>query len=88
MAFFENHEVTTFSENQHISKNLIHLELILQLISVQNSYRQMQTVLDLNFRAMFMIGLILKNYPFSEKRNFYIKLPMVLGRTFLESNFL
>ena len=88
MAFFENHEVKAFSENQHIPGNLIDLELILQLISVQNSYRQMQTVLDLNFRAMFMIGLILKNYPFSEKHDFYIKLLMVLGRTFLESNFL
>ena len=32
---------------------------------------------------MFMIGLILKKYPFPEKRNFYIKLAMVLGRTFL-----
>ena len=45
-------------------------------------------MLDLSLRAMSMIGLILKNYPFSEKHNFYIKLPMVLGRTFLVLNFL
>ena len=30
----------------------------------------------------------LKNYPFPEKQNFYIKLPMVLSRIFLVSNFL
>ena len=41
-----------------------------------------------NLRAMSMIGLILKKYPFPEKHNFYIKLPMDLGRTFLVSNFL
>ena len=29
-----------------------------------------------------------ENYPFPEKHNFYIKLPMVLGMTFLVSNFL
>ena len=29
-----------------------------------------------------------KKYPFPEKQNFYIKLPMVLGMTFLVSNFL
>ena len=52
-----------------------------------NSCRQMQTELDLSLRAMSMIGLILKNYPFPEKQNFYIKLPMVLGRIFLVSNF-
>ena len=45
-------------------------------------------MLDLNFRAMSMIGLVLKNYPFPEKQNVYIKLPMVLGRTFRVSNFL
>ena len=49
---------------------------------------QMQTVLDLSLRAISMIGLILKNYPFPEKQNFYIKMPMVLGWTFLVSNFL
>ena len=41
---------------------------------------------DLSLRAMSMIRLVLKNYPFPEKQNFYIKLPMVLGRTFLVSN--
>ena len=46
------------------------------------------TVLDLNLRAMSMIGLILENYPFPEKQDFYIKLPMVSGRTLLVSNFL
>ena len=45
-------------------------------------------VLDVSLCAMSMIGLILKNYPFPEKHNIYIKLPMVLGRTFLVSNFL
>ena len=62
------------------------LELILQEKSVHNSRRQMQTVLDLRMYAMSMIGLILKKYLFPEKQNFYIKLPMVLGRTFLVSN--
>ena len=57
-----------------------YLELILQEISVQNSCRQTQTVLDLSLRAMSMIGLILKNYLFLEKQNFYIKLPMVFGQ--------
>ena len=64
------------------------IELILQEKSVQNLCRQMQTVLDLSLRAMSMIGLIFKNYPFPEKQIFYIKLPMVLGTTFLVSNFL
>ena len=45
-------------------------------------------MLDLSLRAMSMIGLVLKNYPLPEKQNFHIKLPMVLGRTFLVSNFL
>ena len=45
-------------------------------------------MLDLSLRAMSMIGLVLKNYPISEKQNFYIKLPMGFGRTFLVSNFL
>ena len=43
---------------------------------------------DLSLRAMSMIGLVLKKYPFPEKLNFYKKLPMVLGRAFLVSNFL
>ena len=68
-----------FSENPQIRENLIEK-------SVQNSCWRMQTVLDLSLRAMSMIGLILKNYPFPEKQNFYIKLPMVLGRTFLVLN--
>ena len=72
-----------FSENPQICGNLI-----LQEKLVQNSCRQMKTVLDLRLRAMSMIGLILKNYPFPGKQNFYVKLPMVLGRTFLVSNFL
>ena len=46
-------------------------------------------MLDLSLRAMSMIGLVLKNYPFPEKKqNFYIKLPMVLGKKFRVSNFL
>ena len=45
-------------------------------------------MLDLSLRAMSMIGLVLKKYYFPEKQNFYIKLPIVLGRTFLVSNFL
>ena len=32
--------------------------------------------------TMSLIGLVLKNYLFPEKHNFYIKLPLVLGRTF------
>ena len=75
-----------FSENPQIHRNLILNELTKK--SVLNSCRQMQTVLDLSLLAMSMIGLILKNYPFPEKHNFYIKLPMVLGMTFLESHFL
>ena len=47
----------------------------------------MQTVLDLRLRAMSMIGLILKNYPFPEKQNFYIKLPMVLRKFLVVSDF-
>ena len=43
------------------------LELILQEKLVQNSCRQMQTVLDLSLCAMSMIRLILKNYQFPEK---------------------
>ena len=38
--------------------------------------------------TMSLIGLVLKNDLFPEKHNFYIKLPMVLGRTFFVSNFL
>ena len=64
------------------------MELILQEKSVQNSCRQMQTVLDLKLRAMSMFGLISKNYHFLEKLNFYKKWPMVLGRTFPVSTFL
>ena len=45
-------------------------------------------MLDLSLREMSMIGLVLKNYPFPEKENFYIKLPMALGGTFLVSIFL
>ena len=45
-------------------------------------------MLDLSLRAMSMIGLVSKNYPFPEKKNVYIKLPMVLGMTFVVSNFL
>ena len=45
-------------------------------------------MLDLSLREMSMIGLVLKNYSFPEKQNFYIKLPMVLGGTFLVLNFL
>ena len=48
----------------------------------------MQTVLDLSLRAMSMIGLILKNYPFAENQNLYIKLPMVLGQDISCINFL
>ena len=40
----------------------------------------MQTVLDLSLREMFMIGLILKNNPFPEKRNFYKKIAYGLGQ--------
>ena len=56
------------------------LEMILQEKSVQNSCRQMQTVLDLSLRAMSMIGLILKNYPFPEKTDFLHKIDNGLGQ--------
>ena len=39
----------------------------------------MQTVLDLSLLAMSMIGLILKNYPFPEKRNLH-KIAYGLGQ--------
>ena len=35
-------------------------------------------MLDLSLRVMSMIGLILKNYPFPEKQNFYITLPIMI----------
>ena len=83
----------------HFTENPQIRGLILQEKSVQNSCQQMQTVLDLSLRAMSMIGLNLKgitnygntllkrNKGIPERQNFYIKLPMVLGRTFLVSNF-
>ena len=40
----------------------------------------MQTVLDLSLRAMSMIGLILKNYPFPEKTEFLHKVAYGLGQ--------
>ena len=41
-----------------------------------------------NLRAMFMFGLISKNYRFLAKHNLYKQWPMVLGRTLSVSNFL
>ena len=56
------------------------LELILQEKSVQNSCREMQTVLDLSLRAMSMIGLVFKNYLFPEKTEFLHKVAYGLGQ--------
>ena len=54
---------------------------------MQNSCKQMQTELDLNFRAMFMFGLISKNYPFVAKLIlFYKQWPIVMFRIFRVSN--
>ena len=58
------------------------MELILQEKSVQNSCRQMQTVLDLNLHAMSIFGLISKKYNFLEKLTFLQKRLMVLGSEF------
>ena len=55
--------------------------------SVRNACRQMQTVWDSNLHAMYMFGLISKNYQFLEKLIFLKKWPMVLGRTFAVSFF-
>ena len=43
-------------------------------------------MLNSSLRAMSMNGLVSKNYPFPEKKNFSIKLPTVLGMTFVVSN--
>ena len=56
------------------------LELILQEKSIQNSCRQMQTVLDLSLCAMSMLGLILKNYAFPEKTECLHKIAYGLGQ--------
>ena len=71
LAFFENPEVMTFFLKSTDSRKF-DLELILQEKSIKNLCRQMQTVLDLSLRAMSMIGLILKNYPFPEKKTEFL----------------
>ena len=74
-----------FSESPKIHGN-VHLAVILQEISVQNSCRQMQTVLDLNFVQCPFLAYFEK-LPFLEK-SILTKMAYGLGQDISCINFL